>query len=338
MATETAPAVFDPVKFMADRNAMDGKPPQPGQPATKAAAPAPPAANGEDAGDIDDLDEGAHQPASGAKPPRSLRRTERRQAEEIGFLKGKLAAMEMLIAQGMTPAQAERAATQQPAKPAVAPEPERGSFASDSEYAKAWSKWNTAQETGKLKQELKDESQAQTAEQAWHAQAKANQAKFEHESQTFDDWDEAENAFNDLTIPTQEKLDSTLVLFAECEDRAALTYYLFKHPDQAKAWIDLPSEKFVTRFHQLVGTAKALYTPKESSPQKTAAQAGQTPKTATPPEKPAQGGQTAADRDIRKARPTSEVTGGRGGSPAPMTPTPGTAEWMAMRNRMEFGK
>lgn len=338
MATETVPAVFDPVKFMADRNALDGKPPQPGQPATKAAAPAPPAANGEDAGDIDDLDEGAQHAAGGTKPPRSLRRTERRQAEEIGFLKGKLAAMEMLIAQGMTPAQAARTSMdERPAKPAVAPEPTREQFGTDTEYAKAWAKWNTAQETGKLKQELKDESQAQTAEQAWHAQAKANQAKFEAESQTFDDWDDAENVFNDLSIPTQEKLDSTLVLFAECEDRAALTYYLFKHPDQAKAWIDLPNEKFVTRFHQLVGTAKALYTPKESTAN-TAAQAGQTPKTAKPPEKPAQGGQTAAERDLRKARPTSEVNAGRGGSPAPTTPTPGTAEWMAMRNRMEFGK
>ncbi len=341
MATETvAPEVFDPVKFMADRNAKEGKPalpPIPGQPAAqtpKPASSAAPAANGEDAGDHDENDDSG----SNGRAPRSVRRSERRQAEEIGFLKGRLAAMEELMRQGYTPRQADQMTAEAPAKPAKSTEPSRDQFVTDTEYAKAWAKWNTGQATGQLKEELKQEAQAQTAEEAFHTRAKANQAKFEAEAATFDDWDEAEAAFNDMAIPSQTKLDTALVLFAECKSRAALTYYLFKNPDEAKDWLQGPEDEFIPKFHELVGTAKAVYTPKESSSQKTAAQAGQPPKTAPKAEKPAQGVPTAAERDIRRAKPSSEVSAGRGGAPAPDQPTPGTAAWMADRNRREFGK
>lgn len=303
-AVETTP-VFDQAAFIKARN--EGKAPAPGEPAA-AAPPAPAVAA--PAGDIDPEDE--HAP----RLSRSQRRELNRLREEAAEARGRLAAYQELQARpaaAAAPAPATRNDT----------EPDRQAFDSDAAYLKALAKYEAVQ--------LHRASQAEAAETTkwsdFRQQVATNTEKFHEDVKLFPDWAAAQEAIEDIIIDT-DKQPTFVALLGQSDQRAAVTYYFAKHRAEFEAFLKLTPDQQFRAFHRLEGRVENSTGAAQAS--------GTSGKTAPTAEKPAQGA-TAAERDLRKPRPSTEVAA-RGGSAPPDEPAIGSAAWMAKRNQAQYAK
>jgi hypothetical protein len=313
--TQNEEKPFDSKAFIEQRNA--GKPaenPAPGKPADK---PAEKPAEGAAAG-------GEDRP----REPRSVRRERNRLLREIGEVQGVNKMLQEQIAQlrGDKPAAEEKAGAD--------PEPVQKDFADYAEYTRAIAAWSARQETGKV---LKTDRETTQQQEAIRQHLRAMRAKADQDMETLPDWKEVSEAAK--TSGPKFKADEhpqLMGLIANSDVQAFVLYHFAKDPDELKRMLSLtekPADQ-IRAFHRLEGRIDKLYG--------TAAQAGEgntsKDRNSQAPEKTAQAaGASAADRDIRKAKPSSEVAA-RGGA-APLSDPPiGSEAWMLRRNQAEFGR
>lgn len=324
MAEEQAPAVetpFDPAAFIAKRNGAPA--PTKPEPAAQAKAEEPPKP-GQPAAEKDD--EAEHSD----RLPRSARREMNRLREEAAEARGRLAMLQELQAQGYTKAQAQAAVEAKPANV----EPTREQFNSDAEYIKAAAKF----EATKVQQEASARQTADAEMQELLKTANANTVKYEADAANFPDWEEAQETMAGISLDGANT-EMLVGLFAESDQRAGVSYYWAKHPDEFKEFLKMPARQQIRTFHRLEERVEQLYSKKAAAADAGAAQAPPkaSAKDRTTPEKPEQGAQTAADRDVRKPRPSTEVAA-RGGTAPPEEPPIGSPAWMARRNQAQYAK
>ena len=301
---------FDQAAWMKARNEGTATPGRPAPaPAPAAAAPAPAAI-------LDDDDDTAdHETAP--RLSRSQRREMNRLREDAAEARGRLEAYKELAAKpaAAAPAPAARQDT----------EPDREAFDSDAAYLKALAKFEAAK--------LFRQSQTEAADNAKWGEFRqivaTNTDKFHEDVKLFPDWEKAQEAIEDIIVDT-DKQSTFVSLLGQSDVRAAVTYHFATHRPEFEAFLKLPPDRQISAFHRLEGRVEAK--------QLEAAQASGTAtgKTAATAEKPAQGA-TAADRDVRKPRPSTEVAA-RGGTPPPDEPAIGSAAWMAKRNAAQYAK
>lgn len=239
-----------------------------------------------DAADKDDDDEGDgdHTP----KLPRSVRREINKLRAELGETKGRLSMLQELQAAGFTKAEAKQEVAR-----IESTEPTREQFQSDAEYIKALTKF----ETGKA-QQASDARQSANAEmQELLKTANANTAKYEADAAKFPDWEEAQEAMAGISLDGANT-EMLVGLFAESDQRAGVSYYWAKHPDEFKEFLKMSGRQQIRTFHRLEERVETLYSKKVE-------------------EKPAK--PTAAELDAKKARPTAAVAvkGGQATEPVP---------------------
>lgn len=332
MPVEVAPAVetpkpFDAKAFIEARNA---KPPAPGMPQAEAPPKPAPAAKTEAAAPVTiekpkDDDEAEHE----TRVPRSVRRELNKLRNEAAEARGRLAAYQELQAAGATRSEAMKATGLTSAEIDANVEPKREQFQTDADYYRALARFDFKAELAKGSQ-----TAAQDAQQREFMDSVGEATKkFQADVANFPDWAEAQEAMEDVQIDTKEQL-AFVALIAQSDQRAAMLYHFSKHTDELEAMFKLSPNNLIKAFHRLEGRVESLYAKKPSE----AAQAsGETSEDRTTPEKPVKGAQTAAERDVRKPKPSAEVAA-HGGSAPPETPVIGSAAWLAMRNRLQFGK
>lgn len=315
-----APKPFNAAEFMAKRNGapVPAKP----EPAAQAKAEESPKP-GQPAADKDE-DE-----SHGDRLPRSARREMNRLREEAAEARGRLAMLQELQAQGFTRAEAKAAVEAKPANV----EPTRDQFASDAEFIQASAKF----EAHKALKEANAKQTADAEMQELLKTANANTAKYEADAANFEDWEDAQEAMAAISLDGANT-EMLVGLFAESDQRAGVSYYWAKHPDEFREFLKMSPKAQIRTFHRLEERVEQLYS-KKAAADAGAAQAPPKPsaKDRTTPEKPAQGAQTAADRDVRKPRPSTEVAA-RGGTAPPEEPPIGSPAWMARRNQAQYAK
>lgn len=261
------------------------------------------------------------------------RRTQYRLREEIGVLKGRLAAMEEL---GIKPAEK--------AKPAdLDPEPLRGNFATDAEFQREVGRWDTRQEL-KKDNAKRDEAQKTTKQlETERDHLKAMDAKASLDIKTLPDWEKwAEKANSEESIQfIPDEHPTFMGLLASSELRAVVLYHFAQHQEDLQAILDLTSDPGaqIRAFARLEGRIEKMYT---SEQKKEVAQASDESKDKSkerathPADVDKTTGRNASERDAQKPRPTSEVSA-RGGSAPPEEPEVGSKAWMDRRNAMQYG-
>ncbi len=264
---------------------------------------------------------------------RSARREINKAREEAAVLRGRLQAIEEF---GLVKKSAE------PVKAEDDPEPKRENFATDAEYNRAAGRWDARQEARK---EL-GKVQAKTSEQEQYAgivaEVEAMDAKFQEDRKLIDNWDEiaaqnAEAAENgEAPIVNYEKYPSFQVMVARSPVRADVLMHWALNPKQLESFLELEdnSAEQIQAFHRLEGKVEGRYTTKQTDSNKPAQGSKEASEDRTHLAEAKPAGRTAAERDISKPRPSSEVAA-RGGSPAPDEPAPGTKAWMEARNRQK---
>jgi hypothetical protein len=325
---QAEPKPFDGAAWMKSRNEAAAKPGQPA-PETK-----PPATETKPAKAETKPVNGEAKPAATETEPeeddhrltRSQRRENNRLREEAAEARGRLAAYQEF-------ATTQKSPSNEGAKQEVAAtEPTRDQFQTEAEFSKAIAKWERAQ--GVREFEAKQQQDAQT--EAFMRAVRENTDKFNEDTKLFPDWAEVAEEMNAMPLDTAKQ--ATLVaLLGQSDVRAHVTYYFAKHKDEFTEFLKLSPNDQIKVFHRLEGRMDAEYS--KATTEKAAQAPPATPagKDRTPPEKPAQGSATAADRDVRKPRPSTEVAA-RGGSAIPEDPLPGTIEWMRRRNQAQFGR
>lgn len=265
---------------------------------------------------------------------RSQRREQNRLREEIGMLKGRLQAFEEM---GIKPKQAE-------VKAADDPEPQLAQFGSEAEYNRALGRWDARQEA-KTVLGKKDEAEKSTKElETYRDHLKAMDAKATEDMKLLPDWDEvSKSAQGDDAVEFVPDDHPTLMgLIASSDIKAFVLYHFAKHQDELQKILDLtktPGEQ-IRAFARLEGRIEKLYTAKELEKQEPAQGSDKSKDESKDRKHPAEAitaGRTAADRDISKPRPSTEVAA-RGGSAPPNEPTVGSKEWMANRNRAQYAR
>lgn len=257
------------------------------------------------------------------RPSRSERRAQNRLREEIGELRGKLAAYEEL---GVKPAQA--------APGAEDPEPKRDQFKTDAEHQRALGRWDARQEAKKLVGNVQEEASAAQQRQEWEDHVRAMAAKMTEDIKTLPDWDEVAKDAEELEyVPSEHP---TLMGFIHSSDlKAFILYHFAKHPDEFQKMLDMsktPAAQ-IRAMGRLEGRIEKLY-----STEKAAQAPEKAPKDREDPADPSKdGGRNSAVRETGKPRPSTEVAA-RGGSAAPEKPALGSPQWMAERNRQQYGR
>jgi hypothetical protein len=300
---------FDPKAFIAARN--EGK-----QPEAQKEPERPEAPKAEERED--------HQP----RMSRSQRREHNRLLRENGELTGRIKALEDLMAKTQAGGKAS-----EPEKPAAEdPEPAVDSFTSYEAYQRALSKWDARQEAKKVNSKASED--AQQVEQ-WRTHLREMDEKAAEDMKGLEDWDAvAKEAAEDGPEWAPEDHPQLMALIASSDQKAFILYHFAKNPEALEKMLEAsknPAEQ-IRMFHRLEGRMEKLY----EKPAAQAAGSDKGSKDRPKAEKPEQGG-SAADRDIRKPRPSAEVAA-RGGTPPPDEPAIGSAAWMARRNQAQFAR
>ena len=324
-----APPVFDPAAAIASRNTADqlrreGKevPATPAPQATGAEKPDAPAP------------QESHEPSP--RLSRSQRRVENQLRRENGELAGRLAEMERRLNGG-----------EQPAKPAPAaetdPEPKRAQFPDDASFNRALGKWDARQEAAKAVETVEKKQQIVEEQRQYNEHVQAMAHKCTEDMAEIEDWDEWKTKSLDDDDQPEFTLGEHPVLaglLATSDQQARVLRYWAQHPKDLQKMLDLTGKQVdqIQAFRRLEGKVEVMYPAKQK--------AAQAPETKTPPkdrthpaEATPQGeaGRTAGSNGTPKPRPSTEVTA-RGGAPAPDSPAPGSKEWMAERNRAQYGR
>ena len=244
---------------------------------------------------------------------RSQRREMNRLREQAAEERGRRLAIEELLRAGLSPTQAAKTAD-------TAAEPQRDSFTTDLEYARAVAKWDA-------KNEVQQQLDSRNSNSEFVSAITAANEKFAADLEQLPDFDDIVEDLKDVSLAGQ---DTFVALVSQSDQRAALFYYFGKNPDKLTELLAKSPNAQIAAFHRLEGKLEMEYSKKE------AAQATGNGKTAPEPEKPAKDGKSA-DRDVRLPRPSTEVAA-RGGAAAPDEPPVGSAAWMHKRNQAQFGK
>lgn len=313
----TEAPVFDPAKFMADRNA--GK-------ATDKPAEAKPA---------EAKPEAVKEPEHSESPrlSRSNRRQLNNAIREAAEARGELQAYRKLMEEG-------KIAAPKPDAPAELIEPKRSDFTSDAEYLRATQKYDKAVEAKTSTGAAAQEEQ----QKAFRDHLTAMDTKAAEDMKLIPDWEKvAKDAADDDDAPefVPDEHPNLMAMLARSDVRAFVLYHFAKNPDALESMLDLTKtpEKQISAFHRLEGRLEKEYASLQKAAQASEAEKPKEDRehlAEAEPEK-AKPGETAADRDVRKPRPSSEVAA-RGGSPAPDEPLPGSAAWIAKRNQTQFGR
>lgn len=305
--------VFDPKKFMEDRNA--GKTPE-----------KPVAAEAQVEKTKEPVKVEA-EPEAAPRLPRSVRRELNRLREELG------AANE----RARLAAENKPAAKEAPKEDA---EPQRKDFGSDAEYLRAAQKWDKAQEL-KLAEKSTVES-AQTEQ--FKAHLKAMDEKAAEDIKLIPDWDAVSRAaLEDEDAPEFDPTEHPMLMgmLAQSDMKAFALYHFAKHPDDLQKMLDLTKDPGaqIRSFHRLEGRLEKMYDSTQKAAQASEAEKPKEDRKHLAEAEPvkAKPGETAAGAIPAKPKPSSEVAA-RGGSPAPDEPLPGTAAWIAKRNQAQYGK
>jgi hypothetical protein len=312
--TPVLPKPFDPVAYIAERNAQA----QAAKPESKP-VPAVPEAKLEvvpaETAPKEDHDEAGKVHGN---------RRERRLAQQLGEERGRRLALEEMIAKGVVK-------SEQAAPAADDPEPQRAQFADEATYNRALGRWDARQESKKVTTETLQNSEAmETLKTSLREAAE----KADADRKNFSDWDavakEAED--DDRMNFDTTKHSALLYLLATSDQKAALHYYFAKNPDKFVEFKDLSGKPaLVEKFRRLEGKVELMY-----ARPKAAEASEETPEDRKAPEKPAKG-VAAAQRDLGKPKPSAEVAA-RGGSPVPDEPVIGSRAWMERRNQATGGR
>lgn len=265
-------------------------------------------------------------PADHEQPrlPRSVRRELNRLREELGAAKAKAELLEKFGAKAQHVDADEDT------------EPQRDDFGSDAEYLRAVSKWDRAQEAKQQQQQGKTEQQS--AEIRAHLKAMDEKAVADIAAY-FPDWDEVSAAAAEDEDAPEFKFEEhpqLVGMLSGSEFRAHVLYHWAKNPDALQFMLDLtakPSEQ-IRAFHRLEGRLEKEYSGKQAAQASEAETPKKDRKHLADAERP---GETAADRDVRKPRPSTDVAA-RGGSAPPDEPAIGSAAWMAKRNQAAYAR
>ena len=309
------PQVFDAKAYMDAANR--GERPTPGKPAEEKPAEKAPEKPSEP------LKQAAEQEAP--RLPRSVRRELNRLREELGAAKAEASLLRSLGVKPTTPAPAEEDA-----------EPQRSDYGTDAEYLRAAAKWDRQQEA--KQQETQGKTAQQTEEVRAHLKAMDEKAVADIEAY-FPDWDEVSaKAAEDEDAPefVPQEHPQLFGMLSGSEFRAHVLYHWAKNPDALQSMLDLtgkPTEQ-IRAFHRLEGRLEREYSGKQAAQATKAETPTKDRKHLADAERP---GETAADRDVRKPRPSTDVAA-RGGSAPPEEPAIGSAAWMAKRNQAAFGR
>ena len=313
------PPAFDSKAFLAQKNAEHDA-----------------AKNGKPAPVVEKPAEATAQPAEEKPhfPNRAERRAQNRLREEIGELRGRLAAMQELMG-NKQPA----AAAAEEVKPKADPEPQRKHFASDAEYNRALGRWDARQEASKVLGEAKGQQTQQEQLQALQAEIReAEEKAVKDAAELFPDFDKVrEQAAEDVENGDAPKFDPAehplfMMMLAKSDVRAHLLYHFAKEPDDLESMLALTGDqsKQIQKFNRLEGRMEVLY-----NKPKVAQAAGTKAVPKERAEAPAKG--TAAARDAALPRPSAEVAA-RGGSAAPEDSAVGSRAWMEKRNQATGGR
>ena len=307
---QEAPVIFDAKAFIEARNKgeehpMPGKPPEPKAKAEETPEP-----------EVKPVPKHEEAP----RLSRSVRREINQLREQLGAAKA-LAAL---------------AVQQKPAARDDDAEPARDSFASDAEYLRAAARWDRQQE----QQQGTKDGEARQQTEAQHAHLKAMDEKAAKDIvELFPDWDEVSaHAAEDEDAPEFKFSEHKNLagLLASSDVRAHVLYYWAKTPDALQRMLDMtetPNDQ-IRSFHRLEGRLEKEYSVKQAAQ----ASDGETQKKDRKHLAEADRlGDTAADRDIRKPKPSTEVAA-KGGTAPPDEPAIGSAAWMARRNQAHYGR
>ena len=168
---------------------------------------------------------------------------------------------------------------------------------------------------------------------------------FQATSTGIPDWADAAKAAEELEFNTSEH-NGLLNAIAGSDVQAYIWYHFAKHPADFKKMFDVKEpvradfeteaqwlkamQPLAASFKRLEGKVEVLYS---KPPEAAQASEPKDSKDRTVPETRA----TAADRDVRKPRPSTEVAA-RGGSAPPAEPEIGSKAWMDLRNQVTGGR
>jgi hypothetical protein len=306
---ENTTATIDTKSFIANRNAADQA-----RKEGKEAPAAPVAA-------ADDSDAPVSHPKN-----RAERRAQARLLREIGELKGRLSAFEELGASRRVEPKAEAPKTIK----ADDPEPERAAFTDESGYLRALARWEGRQEARK---QVTETVKATTEQQESQKLINQMAEKAVEDFKLIPDWKEYVDDGNAVKFNPEEH-PTLMGLLASSKQQAFVLYHLSKNPEIVKELLALtptPGAQ-IRAFANLEGEVKMEYNHFRKAAGGADPEKG---KEAKVPEKAEQARATAAEREIRKPKPSSEVVA-RGGTPPPDEPAIGSAAWMARRNQAQF--
>ena len=321
---------------------------KPGEPEAK-----PPAAEAGKPAEADDDQAPQH------RMSRSERRAMNRLREELGAERARreIAEREAAELRGKRPASSVDAL----AKPATATsdelEPKESDFTTEGEYLRAVARYEGRQ-TAKAELAKRETTEADAAkQQRFFEYVQAMDAKAVEDRKLFPDWEEkieeAHENDEELTWFEPNARDEQGNVHNEhavfdgliktSDQRTAILYYFTEHPKEFQKILALSSNpgEQIRRFAQLEGKVEGLYGDRKPAAAP-AAQAAAPPAKEAPKDRnqPADGdkpGRTAAERDLGKPKPSSEVSA-PGGSAAPSEPPIGSAAWMARRNQAQYGR
>ena len=326
MSTQTAE--FDPKRFLEERNSADALKREgkevPGKPASVEAKT-------EVKPEVHDEEDGEHGPSPRAS--RSQRRRENQLLREVGELTGRLSVLEQLLTKNGQSAE-NRAVKEENTDP----EPQRENFQTDAAYNRALGRWDARQEATKAVETVKTEQKQSEEQRQYNETVTTMAAKCAEDIKEIADWDEWQKKSADDENQPEFKLDEHPILaslLATSDQQARILRFWAEHPKSIQRMLELTpnSGLQIREFAQLEGRVENLY--------KKAAQASEEdPKDRTHPAEAApkgEAGRPAVAEVSHKPRPTTEVTA-KGGSPAPSEPPIGSKEWMAMRNRAQYGR
>ena len=315
--TPTEEQPFDPAKFVEDRNRAERERASPKPVQTQQRTPIVPTAEPE-----------RPKPGAPADPDAEPLKWSRSQIREMNKLReakaraeGEAAALRSLV--GREPASSATKAKDPNAEPA------RADFANDQEYLKAVAKYEANQAVSQTtaNREVYDEIRSRV-------QA-ADSLQVEH-MKLIPDWEEISKDFGELIYPDGDT--TTPYLVGVSDMRAFVLEHFVKHPKDWDKLVSLktPEEKH-TYFARLEGRCETEYNKRVQ-----AAQAAKEPEAPTKDRKDAAPGsprQTAQNggSPVRLPKPSSEVAA-KGGSAPPAEPAIGSPEWMAARNRRQYGQ
>jgi hypothetical protein len=329
MSTTIPPPVetpkFDPKAIIEARNQREA--------ALKAGQPAPepkkPEAKAEEEPKVDE----PKKPSPG-QVSRSDRRALRIAYEEAGAAKERARLLEEQVAQ-------LQGKSGEPAAKAADPEPVRKDYATDLEYQRAINRWDARQEAQKVTITQEQQRGFQEAEKAALAKSREDMELFDKS-----EWQELTEAIqeDDISFPEDGLFGR---LFRTSQFQTPLLYWGSKHPERFKAVIEeKDTGTMIQNFRRIEGYAEhlldGLKEKADNSKRKDnkAAQATeQTQEDRTHPAEEAEetpGRNGTATESRTKPRPSTEVAA-RGGTAPPDAPKPGTAAWIAMRNRKQYG-